>query len=157
MNRYKKCRAKFLDRLTHTSLVKFIFKIRNKQQFNYSLEDLLQFPEGTLGKDLALELQRNNFTLLKNYERHDCKHIILGFPMNEFGEACMQFFLLGTRHYSIPQFFALGFCVVFMPDYWKDFYTEFKRGRTCPKLAATDYNKLVHLNTMELQSIYQNK
>lgn len=150
-------RAKFLDRLTHTSFIKFIFKIRNKQPFNYTHEQLNRFPSGTLGKDLAEELNRNGFTLLENYERHDCKHIILGFPMNELGEASMQFFLLGTGHYSIPQFLALAFCVLFMPDYWSVFYNEFKRGRNCPLLKEIDYNQLVLLKTSELQTIYQNK
>ncbi len=153
----RKYRAQMLDKLTHTSAVKFIFKIRNKETFQYSHEQLHQFPSGTLGKELAEELTKNNFTLLENYERHDCKHIILGFPMNELGEASMQFFLFGTRYYSFPQIIAIGVCILIMPEYWSIFYKEYKRGRNCPKLVNVDYNQLVHEQTASLISKYQNK
>ena len=157
MKLIKKYRVQFLDSLTHTSVVKYIFKLRNKDTFMYTHEQLHQFPSGTLGKELANELSKNNFTLLKNYERHDCKHIILGFPMNELGEASMQFFLFGTRYYSFPQIIALGVCTVIMPEYWSAFYKEYKRGRRCPKLTGVDYNELVHQPVEKLIATYQNK
>ena len=95
-------RSQFLEFTTHKLALPLIGKLRPKSKFPYTIEQLLTLPDNTLGKDLAIYLQKMNFQLLPNYERHDCKHIILQYEMDEVGEARMQFYFLGNRHYSIP-------------------------------------------------------
>ena len=115
------------------------------------MEQLLNFPEDTLGKDLALYLKKKNFQLLPNYERHDCKHIILGYEMDEEGEARMQFYFLGNRRYSIPVIMTVIICFALMPEYWSTFYMEYKKGRKTKSLDDVDFNRLVLQNTHELR------
>ncbi len=154
MKKVKQLRSKLLELLTHKIALPLITNFRNNEPFNYTTEQLLLFPENTLGNDLALYLQKKNFQLLRNYERHDCKHIILGYEMDEVGEAKMQFYFLGNRHYSIPVLSTVIICFVLMPEHWNTFFCEFKKGRKGKSFDDLDYNKLVFEKTLELRKIY---
>lgn len=153
----KKIRSVLLEILTHKLALPLITRFRKNRQFPYTLEQLLLLPEGTLGKDLALYLHSKNFKLLPNYERHDCKHIILQYEMDEEGEARMQFYFLGNRHYSVPVVMTVLLCFVLMPDHWLKFYSEFKKGRSCVTFDDVDFIKIVTMNTNELRKQFTSK
>jgi ubiquinone biosynthesis protein Coq4 len=155
MKTIKKLRSKLLELLTHDIALPLITKFRNNAPFDYSMDELEKFPEGTLGKDLVVYLKKMNFKLLRNYERHDCKHIILGYEMDELGEACMQFYFFGNRHYSIPVLSTVIMCFVLMPEHWLKFYAEFKKGRKGKTFDDLDYNQLVWQQTASLAKIYR--
>jgi hypothetical protein len=154
MEKIKKIRSALLEVLTHKLALPLITGFRKKQFFPYTIEQLLLFPDGTLGKDLALYLKKKNFNLIPNYERHDCKHIILQYEMDEEGEARMQFYFLGNRHYSVPVIMTVILCFVLMPDHWGKFYYEFKKGRRSKTFDNVDFNKLVLLNTKIIRNEY---
>lgn len=151
----KRLRSALLEFLTHKMALPMITKFRNNAPFNYSMDELHGFPDGTLGKDLALYLKKMNFQLLRNYERHDCKHIILGYEMDEKGEARMQFYFLGNKHYSVPVLLTVTMCFFLMPEHWRQFYQDFKNGRAGRKFDDANYNELVHFNTLELRRQYR--
>lgn len=155
MKTIKLLRSKLLELLTHKFALPLITKFRKNQNFPYNMDELLAFPDNTVGKDLALYLQRKNFKLLRNYERHDCKHIILEYEMDEEGEARMQFYFLGNRHYSIPVVSTVILCTFLMPEYWSIFRTEFRKGRISKTFDKLDFSKVVLMNTKELQLQYQ--
>ena len=148
-------RSKLLEFLTHKIALPLIGNFRKKPKFNYSMNDLLAFEDGTLGKDLALYLNKMGFKLLPNYEQHDCKHIILQYEMDEAGEARMQFYFLGNRHYSVPVLSTCFICFFLMPEYWKQFYKEYQLGKKGKVFEDIDYNALVFLKTNDLQKLYQ--
>lgn len=154
MKTIKKLRSKLLELLTHKIALPMITKFRNNPAFNYSMNELLDFPEGTLGKDLAVYLQKKNFKLLRNYERHDCKHIILGYEMDELGEACMQFYFLGNRHYSAPVILTVIICFALMPEHWSRFFSEYRKGKKAKTFDDVDFSELVKIETFELRKIY---
>lgn len=147
----KKFRSKLLELLTHRLALPIITKFRKTPPFPYTMEDLLKFPDHTLGKDLALYLQERKYHLLRNYERHDCKHIILQFEMDEVGEARMQFYFLGNRRYSIPVITTVLLVFILMPEHWSKFLYEFKKGRKAPSFKHADFSKLVLMNTLDLR------
>jgi ubiquinone biosynthesis protein Coq4 len=156
MKKIKYLRFRLLELLTHKLALPLITKFRNNAPFPYTMEQLLQFPDNTLGKDLAIYLQKMNFNLLKNYERHDCKHIILQYEMDEVGEACMQFYFLGNRHYSAPVISASIICFFLMPEHWSKFLSEFKKGRRSKTFDTVDFGKIVLMNTADLRKHYKN-
>ena len=157
MKTIKTLRSKLLELLTHKIALPIIGKFRKRPPFPYSMEQLLSFSDGTLGKDLALYLAKKNFKLLPNYERHDCKHIILQYEMDEEGEARMQFYFLGNRHYSIPVVMTVFICFVLMPEHWGKFYYEFKKGRRAKTFNNVDFNRIVLHNTKELRKQFSNQ
>jgi ubiquinone biosynthesis protein Coq4 len=154
MKKIKQLRSALLEFLTHKLALPLITRFRNNAPFRYSIEELLSFPEGTLGKDLALYLRQKNFSLLRNYERHDCKHLILGYEMDECGEARMQFYFLGNRHYSLPVLSTVLITFFLMPEHWSQFRKDFHLGRKGRPFRDEDYNQLVHLQTKELHKKY---
>ncbi|MGQ0827582.1 MAG: hypothetical protein ACT4ON_04210 [Bacteroidota bacterium] len=149
-------RSKLLELLTHRIALPIISKYRNNPPFPYTMDQLLQFPDNTLGKDLALYLQKKNFKLLRNYERHDCKHIILQYEMDEVGEARMQFYFFGNRHYSVPVISTVIMCFILMPEHWRTFSYEFSKGRNARQFDDVDFSKIVSMNTAELRKQFKN-
>ena len=147
----KKLRSKLLQIMTHHVALPMVLPFRPKRPFDYSLQELLKFEEGTLGRDLAEKLELNGFQLLTHYERHDCKHIILEYEMDEKGEACMQFYFFGNGHFSFPVLITVFFCLFLMPDYWSSFYKNFKKGKMGKSFDGIDYNQLVQLKTIDLK------
>lgn len=155
IKKIKFLRSKLLEFLTHKIALPLIANFRKKPKFVHSINDLLVLEEGTLGKDLALYLKKMNFKLLPNYEQHDCKHIILQYEMDEAGEACMQFYFFGNRHYSVPVVSTCIICFFLMPEYWKQFYKEYQKGKLGKPFGNIDYNALVYLKTSDLRKTYQ--
>jgi len=152
----KHLRSKLLELLTHKFALPLISKFRKSKPFPYSMDDLMLFPDNTLGKDLVLYLKQMNHQLIPGYERHDCKHIILQYEMDETGEACMQFYFLGNRHYSLPVISTVFICFFLMPEHWNMFYLEFKRGRTAKTFDGVDFTKIVLLKTDDLRKQFKN-
>lgn len=138
--------------LTHKLALPLILMFRGRIPFGYSHEQLLSFPDQTLGKDLALYLKKMNFRLIPGYIRHDCKHILLGYEMNEEGEARMQFYFFGNRHYSVPVVMTVIICFFLMPEHWTKFYAEFKKGRKAKAFNHINFEKIILMNTNDLRS-----
>lgn len=147
-------RSKLLEFLTHDIALPLIGKFRKKPKFKFSMKELLAFEDGTLGKDLAIYLNKMGFSLLPNYEQHDCKHIILNYEMDEAGEARMQFYFLGNKHYTIPVLSTCIICFFLMPEHWKQFRKDFELGKRGKPFDEVDYNSIVLLKTKDLQKIY---
>ncbi len=147
-------RSKLLEFLTHKIALPLIGRFRKKPKFVFSMSQLLTFEEGTLGKDLALYLNKMGFKLLPNYEQHDCKHIILQYEMDEAGEARMQFYFLGNKHYSLPVLSTCLICFFLMPECWKQFKADFEQGKKGKPFVDIDYNSIVYLKTTDLQKFY---
>lgn len=161
MNSLIQLRSKLLVGITHQVAVPMLMMARRKKPiFNYTMKDLETFSEGTLGKDLVEYLKKMNFTLLKNYERHDCKHIIFGYEMDEDGEAGLQFYFLGNGIYTVPVVTSvLAYCAL-MPDNWSKYYKEFKKGKLRKKKGKLNvdqynYNELINLKTRDIQKQFK--
>jgi len=147
----KKLRSKLLQLMTHHVALPMVLPFRKQNPFRFSMSELLELESGTLGRDLAEKLTKNGFHLLPNYERHDCKHLILEFEMDEKGEACMQFYFLGNRHCSFPVLITVTFCLFLMPDYWSSFYKNFKKGKKGKSFHGIDFNSMILKNTIDLK------
>ena len=142
MSHFKKFRSIALVVITHKIAVPMLMFSRHKKStFNYTMDDLEHFPDGTLGKDLVEYLKKMNFTLLKNYERHDCKHILFEYEMDELGEAGLQFYFLGNGVYSIPSITSAIAYISLMPENWKYYLTEYKKGQKKKNEKQIDYNQ----------------
>ena len=75
----KKYRSALLVYLTHKMALPVLRLIRNPVLFPYSMEELRQLPENTMGHDLVLFLEARQLELLPYYAKHDIKHILLDY------------------------------------------------------------------------------
>lgn len=153
-------RNQILEKLTHNIAVPLLMSLRKNEFFRYSMNDLENFPQGTIGKDLYEYLEKKGFTLMKNYERHDCKHIIFEYEMDQIGEAKMQFYFLGNGYFSVPVISTVLAYSILMPEEWATFYQEFKKGRKGVNVKPLDnmkHNQLVKMNTEDLKKQFLSK
>ena len=106
-----------------------IRQFNDKKVLNKKLNELRCLPNGTLGKEIANCLDKNNLDLVAGYESHDLKHIVLGYKMTPLDEIRMQAFMLGNGNYTFPCIAILIFGMLLLPHKWLIFAKDFKRGR----------------------------
>lgn len=124
--------------------------------YEQKVRQLNELPDGTLGKDIANCLTKNNLRLVPNYESHDLKHVLLDFKMTPVDEIRMQAFMLGNRNYSIPSFAIFIFGALMLPDLWKTFYEDFKNGRNTKPIKTWTIERYQHFPTSTLRQTLAN-
>lgn len=147
-----KLRSQLLVFLTHNMALPILKLIRKPERFPYTVQDLQNFPEGTLGNDLVKFLGAKDLQLLPFYARHDMKHILLDYDASEKGEGELQCFMLGNGHISFPVMATVIYCWVTMPEYWAAFKKAFKRGRRATAISNWNWIGILPVDTKELKN-----
>ena len=146
-----KIRSAVLVFLTHSIALPILKIVRKPQLFPYNRQQLLQMPEGTLGRELIAMLDTNSLQLLSYYAKHDIKHILLDYDTTDKGEVCLQCFMLGNGHISFPVFITVVFGFVTVPEHWKDFIAAYKRGRQSAAIEQWKWFEILQVPVQELQ------
>ena len=154
---FVKIRSAVLVFLTHSIALPILKIVRKPQVFPYSKEQLLQMPNGTLGRELIKMLDTNNLQLLSYYAKHDIKHILLDYDTTDKGEVCLQCFMLGNGHISFPVFITVVFGFVTIPEHWKSFIEAYKKGRQSNSIERWKWFEILHEPVFDLQQKIQNK
>jgi ubiquinone biosynthesis protein Coq4 len=116
------------------------------------MDELNQFPAGSLGNDLYQFLHKRNLPLLKHYARHDLKHVLLNYDTTDEGEACLQSFMLGNGRLSFPVLATVLYGFVTMPEHWKQMWHAFRKGRQSASIHGWKWNEILQEQTLTLQS-----
>ena len=140
---YKKFRKKLLIYLAHEVALPYFKLVRKGYDFPYSIKDLQHFNDGTVGKALYFFFSHNGLELLPHYEKHDVKHVVLGYPPTEEGEVSLQCFMLANGRITAPVIFSVLIGVLLMPDSWSSFRKAWKRGRSVPCLNTLNWFSLI--------------
>ena len=141
--------------LIHDVGLPLLLNFRPPKPWHYSHDELRKLPSGTWGRELADLLDRNNYKLLRNYEHHDAKHVLLGYDMDEVSEVRLQFFFFGNRRYTFPVLSTVSVGMLLMPEYWIEFFKEYKKGRSIPSINKHDLANMVHLPLLEVREKLQ--
>jgi len=149
----KLIRSSVLVFLTHKIALPLLKLIRKPNVFTYNTEQLMSFPEGSLGNDLYLFLNKRKLPLLKHYARHDLKHVLLNYDTTDVGEACLQCFMLGNGRVSFPVLATVFYSIITMPDHLGKMKTAFKQGRRSPSIHEWKWNEIL----LEQTQILRNK
>ena len=120
-------------------------------------EQLRLFPQGTLGKDLSIFMEKNNFDMLPYLETHDIYHVLLGYQPKIVDESRLYFFLLGNGKYSLEVIGTVWVSLFLLPDYWGDLFQHYRKGKDCRKMGHWDFRYLMHENTDILRGIIFNR
>ncbi|WBX75324.1 hypothetical protein PG911_11720 [Tenacibaculum ovolyticum] len=131
------------------STIEFFSKMEPYEQ---KVSELRNLEKGTLGKEIAECLDNHNLTLVPKYESHDLKHVLLNYQMTAEDEIRMQVFIVGNRNYSIPSFAILIFGVILLPDLWRTFYSDFKKGKNSIGISEWSIEKYATRNLTELRA-----
>lgn len=148
----KNIRKSIMTYLAHEVALPYFKLIRRNYKFPYTTKQLQRFPEGSVGKELFHFFMKNNLDMLPHYEKHDVKHVVLGYPPTEEGEVCLQMFMLANGRITAPVIFSVIVGAALMPDKWGAFRNAWKRGRTTPSLNKLDWFALI---PKPLNSVHQ--
>lgn len=85
--------------------------------------------EGTLGRAIWLFLRARNFELVPWYERHDLKHVLLGYPPYPPGEIRMQAFMFGNAGFSVVHTLIFLSFVIWTPEVWPELPYHYRVGQ----------------------------
>jgi ubiquinone biosynthesis protein Coq4 len=119
--------------------------------------DLRQYPEGTLGKNLANFLDNNHFDILPFLETHDVYHVLLGYKPTIVDEARLYFWLLGNGKRSIEVLSTVLSGFVFLPDYWSVLIQDYRRGKACRNISNWDFQVLMTKDLEILRGVVYKK
>lgn len=146
-----KIRSQLLVYLTHKMALPILQLIRKPEIFPYTLKQLKQFPDHTIGCDLAKFLELKKLQLLPYYARHDIKHILLDYDTTDEGEGCLQCFMLGNGHVSFPVVATALYGLITMPEYWSSFWKAYKRGRRSISISHWKWVEILNESTLVLK------
>ena len=118
-----------------------------------TLPEMRLMPEGSLGKDVAMFMDKNKFDLLPFLETHDVYHVLLGYEPRIVDESRLYFFLLGNGKYSFEVINTVLVSLVLLPDYWLDLFRHYRRGSDARSIAQWDFRYLMHEETKILRGI----
>jgi ubiquinone biosynthesis protein Coq4 len=153
-----KLRSAALIFLTHKIALPVLKHTRKPNDFNWSELELFQLPEGTLGNDLYLFLEKRNLPLLRHYARHDIKHVLLGYDTTDEGEVSLQSFMLGNGRVSFPVLATVIYGLITMPEYWGKMKKAYRRGRAAKTFHGWQWNVLVKEYTVDIRNkVFNNK
>lgn len=147
----KKFRSRLLVFLTHHMALPVLKLIRKPEVFPYTTDELKQFPDGSLGKDLVLFLEEKQLKLLPYYARHDIKHILLEYDTTDEGEGCLQCFMLGNGRISFPVIATVLYGYLTMPEHWRAFRKAYRRGKQCQPIQDWKWFSILLIPTHELK------
>ncbi|WP_222164590.1 Coq4 family protein [Edaphocola aurantiacus] len=151
MTKINQLREQILIFMAHKIGLPYFKLVRRKPSFPYTREQLASLPEGTVGQQLHQFFKANELDLLPFYEKHDIKHVVLGYDATEDGEVCLQCFMLANGRCTIPVLIAVIYGVLTMPEYWSKFKQAWKRGRSNQSLGSVNWFDLIPQPTETVQ------
>ncbi|HEY6063023.1 MAG TPA: Coq4 family protein [Chitinophagaceae bacterium] len=146
-----KTRTAILVFLTHKIALPVLKIVRKPNPFTCSKDLLQSLPQGTLGNDLCLFLEKRNLPLLPHYVRHDLKHVLLGYDTTDEGEACLQSFMLGNGRISFPVLATVLYSMVTMPEHWEKMKQAYRLGKKGNSIHGWSWNELLTEPTEQLR------
>ncbi len=123
---------------------------KNKK-WKYTKAQLLQFPEATLGKDVGVFLETNNFDFIPFLETHDVYHVLFGYKTTISDESRLYFFLLGTGKYSLEVLGTVAVSLILLPELIFDFEKHYERGKNCVRIRKRRFQNELYTPTEKIR------
>ena len=142
----KHLRKKLISWLFDKSQKIYTQFFKTHDPWGISREELLNYPEESLGFHLGTFLLMNDFQLISKVERHDAYHTITGYGTNVEDEIALQFLCYGNGKRS-P--FLLGAVIlgsIILPDYFPYYIRSFNIGKNANPFYHFNYKNLLKVN-----------
>lgn len=128
---------------------------KNKQPWEVSQTELLEYPDETLGFHLACFLLKYNFEIQPKLEDHDIIHILTNTGISVPEEIGMQYYLYGNGKRSLYLFMVILTGTLFYPTKISYFLKQFKRGKEAFQFHYLDYSKMLLLPIQTIQQAFK--
>ena len=145
-------REKILQTVVNIQVPLYKYVMPKNKKWHYTKSQLLQFPDGTLGKDVALFLEKNQFDFIPFLEMHDVYHVLLNYKTTISDEARLYFFLLGNGKYSFEVLGTVAAGLILLPELLFDFEKQYRRGKNCARVVNRKFQNDMHIPTEVLRA-----
>ncbi len=129
----------------------FLNLFGNRTRTRALLQSLEPCPEGSLGREIWLLLRSRNLELVPWYERHDLKHVLLGYPPYPPDEIRMQAFMFGNAGFSPVYTLIFLLFVIWTPEVWPELPYHYRVGQLTRPVGDWDIERFAHRNVAELR------
>jgi len=124
---------------------------RTPDVWPYPFENLAEFEDETLGRELYNFLSIRNLGYLPKYEEHDSYHVLLGYGTTVIEELKLQAFMWGNKNstFAGKVLFILGWIV--FPSKHSLFRREIIRGKSAKSLSNIPVVSMIPKNLSGLR------
>ena len=148
-------RKKIIEYLFEKSQKIYTNMFKKHEPWGINKDELLNYPEDSLGKHLGLFLDKNGFELISKVERHDAYHTLTGYGTKVEDEIALQCLCFGNGKRSPYLYGAIILGIIILPDYYKYYYKSFCMGKNANSFHHYDYKKLLKVSIYKFrQSIF---
>lgn len=135
-----------------------VFNFGTKDRnWNISTEELLAFPENSLGKALGDFLAKDGLEPLAGAEYHDAQHVLLDYSVSFKDEVALQFFLHGNGKKSIASVSTMIGAWCILPTQWKYLRRAYERGKQAADISTLNLKALLSRDLHQVKHELLNK
>lgn len=154
----KKLRKQLINWLFEVSSKAYTRVYKNHEPWGITKNNLLSYSKNSLGYNLGLFLEKNNFELIPKVERHDCYHVLTGYSTKVEDEIALQYLSLGNGKRSPYLFGAVILGTIILPDYLPYYIKSFNIGRQANVFHSLNFKTLLKTNMDDFrQAIFSKK
>jgi ubiquinone biosynthesis protein Coq4 len=124
---------------------------RKKSSWKHPLTSIRNFPDQTLGKELALFLDQRKMQLLPQYEVHDVLHVVLNYDTSPTEEFLLQGFMIGNGSSSFGGKVLAYLGMMIIPERIPAFRTAFRRGRQAKSIQLFELENCLEFKLTDLR------
>ena len=109
--------------------VPYQYFFKKNSAWNITIQDLIKYPQDTLGFHYGCFLLKYNFNIQESLEEHDAYHVLIDVGITVKDEIDMQFYLLGNGKRSPFVFIVIATGLLFYPFQITSFIKTYRRGK----------------------------
>lgn len=144
-------RKQFIGWLFEKSQKIYTNMFKHHESWGISKNDLLQYPETSLGKHLGVFLKKHDFELISKVERHDAYHVLTGYGIKVEDEIALQYLCFGNGKRSPYLYGAMILGTIILPDYLNYYYKSYCIGKNANTFHYFDFKKLLKISITDLR------
>lgn len=133
-----------------TSLIRYF----ERSKSNLTLEDLITYPQDTLGNQLGKFLFANSYEQEPIPERKDIYRLLITKEVSNTEEIAMYCYLFGNEDKSLQTIFSMVTGALFYPHCIQYFYKRYKDGKKALRFYDLDCFKMLHLPVTKIKDAF---
>lgn len=130
-----------------------VFNYGTKEKnWNLSTAELLQFPDGSLGKAMGDFLKKWNVEPLAGAEYHDIQHVLFDYSISFKDEIGLQFFLHGNGKKSFASISTYIGAWFILPTQWKYLRDSYDKGKKCKDISILNLKAMLYQDLTQVKA-----
>ena len=146
-----------IEKMYEWSKIPYQKYIKKNKPWNINKNDLLHYPEESLGFHLGDFLAKNNFDIQEKLEDHDIIHVLTNTGITVKDEIGMQYYLCGNGKKSLYLYMVIFSGTLFYPTHLPEFIKEYRRGKNALSFHYLEYQKLLWMPITKIQETFKIK